>query len=92
MRHGLATAASRFALAGVGIDPGRGLRAARRRGRANSHPVHYRDARTTGVPDRVHAALPRPSFSGHRHPSNCRFNTIYQLAARPCSRTGEPYC
>ena len=84
MRHGLATAASRFALAGVGIDSwgvDYGLLDAS--GALLGNPVHYRDVRTTGVPDRVHAALPAAELYGVTGIQQLPFNTIYQLAATP---------
>ena len=87
MRHGLATAASRFALAGVGIDSwgvDYGLLDAS--GALLGNPVHYRDVRTTGVPDRVHAALPAAELYGVTGIQQLPFNTIYQLAATPMLR------
>ena len=45
------------------------------------NPVHYRDSRTDGVPDRVAALISRrPALRDHRHPE-LPFNTLYQLVA-----------
>jgi len=45
--------------------------------------VHYRDARTAGVPARVHAAVPAAELYAVTGIQQLPFNTIYQLAATP---------
>jgi rhamnulokinase len=45
------------------------------------NPVHYRDARTDGVPDAVHARVPAADLYGVTGLQVLPFNTIYQLAA-----------
>lgn len=46
-----------------------------------ANPVHYRDARTDGVADAVHAALPRPELYATTGLQTLAFNTVYQLVA-----------
>ena len=87
VRHGLAAAARRFALAGVGIDSwgvDYGLLDAS--GALLGNPVHYRDARTEGVTARVHAAVPAAELYAVTGIQQLAFNTIYQLAATPMLR------
>ena len=87
VRHGLAAAARRFALAGVGIDSwgvDYGLLDAS--GALLGNPVHYRDARTEGVTARVHAAVPAAELYAVTGIQQLAFNTIYQLAATPTLR------
>ena len=82
VRHGLAAAARRFALASVGIDSwgvDYGLLDAS--GALLGNPVHYRDARTEGVTARVHAAVPAAELYAVTGIQQLPFNTIYQLAA-----------
>jgi rhamnulokinase len=50
------------------------------------NPVHYRDARTTGVPALVHAAVPAAELYAVTGIQQLPFNTIYQLAATPMLR------
>jgi rhamnulokinase len=84
VRHGLAAAAGRFALAGVGIDSwGVDFGLLDASGALLGNPVHYRDARTTGVPSRVHAAVPAAELYALTGIQQLPFNTIYQLAATP---------
>jgi sugar (pentulose or hexulose) kinase len=84
VRHGLATAASRFALAGIGIDSwGVDFGLLDASGALLGNPVHYRDARTTGVPARVHAMVPAADLYAVTGIQHLPFNTIYQLAATP---------
>ena len=84
VRHGLAAAARRFALAGVGIDSwGVDFGLLDASGALLGNPVHYRDARTTGVPARVHAAVPAAELYAVTGIQHLPFNTIYQLAATP---------
>jgi rhamnulokinase len=47
------------------------------------NPVHYRDARTTGRPALVHAAVPAAELYAVTGIQQLPFNTIYQLAAAP---------
>ena len=84
VRHGLAAAARRFALAGVGIDSwgvDYGLLDAS--GALLGNPVHYRDARTEGMTARMHAAVPAAELYAVTGIQQLAFNTIYQLAATP---------
>jgi rhamnulokinase len=84
VRHGLAAAARRFALAGVGIDSwGVDFGLLDASGALLGNPVHYRDARTTGVPARVHASVPAAELYAVTGIQQLPFNTIYQLAATP---------
>ena len=84
VRHGLAAAARRFALGGVGIDSwGVDFGLLDASGALLGNPVHYRDARTTGVPSRVHAAVPAAELYALTGIAQLPFNTIYQLAATP---------
>jgi len=87
VRHGLAAAARRFALAGVGIDSwGVDFGLLDASGALLGNPVHYRDARTSGVPARVHAAVPAADLYAVTGIQQLPFNTIYQLAATPMLR------
>jgi rhamnulokinase len=45
------------------------------------NPVHYRDARTDGVPDRLHASVPAADLYTTTGVQVLPFNTVYQLAA-----------
>jgi rhamnulokinase len=45
------------------------------------NPVHYRDARTDGVPERLHATLPAERLYATTGVQVLPINTIYQLAA-----------
>ncbi len=84
VRHGLEAAARQFPLASAGIDSwGVDFGLLDEAGALLGNPVHYRDARTTGVPDRVHAALPAAELYGVTGIQQLPFNTIYQLAATP---------
>jgi len=84
VRHGLELAARRFALAGLGIDSwGVDFGLLDASGALLGNPVHYRDARTTGVPARVHAAVPAAELYAVTGIQQLPFNTIYQLAATP---------
>jgi len=84
VRHGLELAARQFPLASAGIDSWGvdfGLLGAS--GALLGNPVHYRDARTAGVPARVHAAVPAAELYAATGIQQLPFNTIYQLAATP---------
>jgi len=87
VRHGLAQAARRFPLAGVGIDSwGVDFGLLDESGALLGNPVHYRDARTEGVAARVHAAVTRDELYAVTGIQQLPFNTIYQLAATPMLR------
>ena len=45
------------------------------------NPVHYRDGRTDGVPERLHATLPAADLYAVAGVQELPFNTIYQLVA-----------
>jgi rhamnulokinase len=69
-------------LDGVGIDSwavDHGLLDAT--GALLGNPVHYRDARTEGVADRVHATLPAAGLYATTGVQVLPFNTVYQLVA-----------
>ncbi len=87
MRHGLAEAARRFPLSGVGIDSwGVDFGLLDESGALLGNPVHYRDARTEGVAARVHAVVPADELYAVTGIQQLPFNTIYQLAATPMLR------
>jgi rhamnulokinase len=68
--------------AGVGIDSwavDHGLLDAT--GALLGNPVHYRDRRTDGVPERVHAMLPAAELYAVNGLQVLPFNTVYQLVA-----------
>jgi rhamnulokinase len=50
-------------------------------GRLLANPVHYRDARTEGVPERVWATLPPAELYAATGLQYAPFNTLYQLVA-----------
>ncbi len=52
------------------------------------NPRHYRDDRTAGVIDTVHAAAPAEKLYGINGLQHLPFNTLYQFAADP--RIHEP--
>ena len=84
VRRGLTAAARRFPLAGAGIDSwGVDYGLLDETGALLANPVHYRDARTAGVPARVHAAVPAAELYAVTGIQQLPFNTIYQLAATP---------
>lgn len=45
------------------------------------NPVHYRDARTVGIADRVHRSVPAEELYAANGVQVLAFNTLYQLAA-----------
>jgi rhamnulokinase len=51
------------------------------RGRLMANPVHYRDRRTDGVPERVFALVPRDEVYGTTGIQVMAINTLYQLAS-----------
>jgi sugar (pentulose or hexulose) kinase len=79
---GLRAAAGEFELASVGIDSwgvDYGLLDAD--GALLGNPVHYRDARTAGVAERVHASVGRRETYQVTGTAQLPLNTIYQLVA-----------
>jgi rhamnulokinase len=84
VRRGLELAARQFPLASAGIDGwGVDYGLLDEAGALLGNPVHYRDARTRGVPARVHAAVPAAGLYAVTGIQQLQFNTIYQLAATP---------
>ncbi|HET9974602.1 MAG TPA: rhamnulokinase family protein [Streptosporangiaceae bacterium] len=84
VRRGLAAAAGRFPLASAGVGSwGVDYGLLDETGALLGSPVHYRDRRTEGVADRVHAAVPAAELYAVTGIQQLRFNTIYQLAATP---------
>ncbi len=82
VRHGLELAARRFPLASAGIDSwGVDFGLLGETGALLGNPVHYRDGRTEGVADRVHATVPAAEIYAVTGIQQLPFNTIYQLAA-----------
>jgi rhamnulokinase len=51
------------------------------RGRLVSNPVHYRDRRTDGIPERVFALVPRDEVYATTGIQVMAINTLYQLAS-----------
>jgi rhamnulokinase len=79
---GLRAAGARSPLHAIGIDSwavDHGLLDAT--GALLGNPVHYRDARTEGVPDRLHATLPAADLYAIAGVQELPFNTVYQLVA-----------
>ena len=79
---GLRAAAGTFELASAGIDSwgvDYGLLDAD--GALLGNPVHYRDARTAGVAERVHASVGRREMYQVTGTAQLPINTIYQLVA-----------
>jgi rhamnulokinase len=84
VQHGLRAAAREFPLASAGIDSwGVDYGLIDSSGALLGNPVHYRDARTTGVAARVQAALPAEELYAVTGIAQLPINTIYQLAATP---------
>jgi rhamnulokinase len=79
---GLRAAAGEFELASVGIDSwGVDYGLLDSGGALLGNPVHYRDARTAGVAERVHATLSRREMYQVTGTAQLPLNTIYQLVA-----------
>jgi rhamnulokinase len=79
---GLAVAARGGPLASIGVDTWAvdyGLLDAN--GALLGNPYHYRDSRTDGVPEKVHAARSHAELYAENGLQLLPFNTIYQLAA-----------
>jgi rhamnulokinase len=90
VRDGLRTAARQFPLASVGIDSwGVDYGLLDETGALLGNPVHYRDARTEGMADRVLAAVTADEMYAVTGIAQLPFNTIYQLAATPMLRHGR---
>jgi rhamnulokinase len=80
IRKGAALAGGR--LSGIGIDTwGVDFGLLDEQGKLISNPVHYRDARTDGVMDRVFEIAPREDVFKTTGIQFLQFNTLYQLAA-----------
>lgn len=68
-------------LASVGIDTwGVDYALMDKHGRMLSDPVHYRDSRTDGMPERVDRVIPPEELYGVAGIQTLNFNTLYQLA------------
>src|SRR5215469_300690 len=79
---GLRAASGEFELASVGIDSwGVDYGLLDSGGALLGNPVHYRDARTTGVAERVHAALGAREMYQATGTAQLPLNTVYQLVA-----------
>jgi sugar (pentulose or hexulose) kinase len=84
VQQGLQAAAREFPLASAGIDSwGVDYGLIDSAGALLGNPVHYRDARTSGVAARVHAGLPADELYAVTGIAQLPLNTIYQLAATP---------
>ena len=79
---GLRAATGEFELASVGVDSwGVDYGLLDSGGALLGNPVHYRDARTVGVAERVHASLSRREMYQVTGTAQLPLNTIYQLVA-----------
>ncbi len=79
---GLRAACAEFEPASVGIDSwGVDYGLLDSGGALLGNPVHYRDARTTGVAERVHASVSRQEMYQVTGTAQLPLNTIYQLVA-----------
>jgi rhamnulokinase len=58
-------------------------------GRLLGNPVHYRDGRTQGVPERVAAVIPEEKLYAQTGLQKQPFNTIYQLLAEPFAEAAD---
>src|SRR6516165_9543457 len=79
---GVRAASGKFELASLGVDSwgvDYGLLDAD--GALLGNPVHYRDARTAGVAERVHASVSRREMYQVTGTAQLPLNTIYQLVA-----------
>ncbi len=88
---GLRAAAGQFELASVGIDSwgvDYGLLDAD--GALLGNPVHYRDARTAGVAERVHASVGRREMYRSRVPPSCRSTPSTSSWPRGTRRSSRP--
>lgn len=69
-------------LASVGIDSwGVDFGLVDASGALLGNPVHYRDTRTEGIPERVHATLPAADLYAASGIQHAAFNTVHQLIA-----------
>ena len=67
-------------VASIGIDTwGVDYALIDRGGRMLSNPVHYRDTRTEGVPERMSRVVPAAELYGVTGIQTLNFNTVYQL-------------
>ncbi len=79
---GLRAASAEFGLASVGIDSwGVDYGLLDSGGVLLGNPVHYRDARTAGIAERVHTTLSRREMYQVTGTAQLPLNTIYQLVA-----------
>jgi rhamnulokinase len=79
---GLRRAGAGGAIASVAVDTwGVDYALLDERGRLLANPVHYRDARTEGVPERVFARVPRDEVYATTGIQVMPINTLYQLAS-----------
>ncbi|HET6530537.1 MAG TPA: rhamnulokinase family protein [Actinoplanes sp.] len=58
-------------------------------GRLLGNPVHYRDERTRGVPERVAEIIPEDKLYAQTGLQKQPFNTLYQLLADPFAATAD---
>ena len=80
--HGLAAAADRAELAGIGVDAwGVDYALLDDRDRALGLPFHYRDERTAGMVERAHALVDRESLYAATGIQTMPINTVFQLLA-----------
>ncbi|HEY5628376.1 MAG TPA: FGGY family carbohydrate kinase, partial [Candidatus Limnocylindrales bacterium] len=84
---GLRRAGAAGALASVAVDTwGVDFGLLDERGRLLANPVHYRDRRTDGVPERVFALVPHDEVYATTGIQVMPINTLYQLAAMALER------
>ncbi len=84
---GLRRAGAGGALASVAVDTwGVDFGLLDERGRLLANPVHYRDGRTDGVPERVFSVVPRDEVYATTGIQVMPINTLYQLASMALDR------
>ncbi|HEY4752181.1 MAG TPA: FGGY family carbohydrate kinase, partial [Candidatus Limnocylindrales bacterium] len=87
VENGLRRAGEAGAVASVAVDSwGVDFALVDGRGRLLANPVHYRDARTVGVPERVFETVPRDEVYATTGIQVMPINTLFQLAAMTCDR------
>ena len=78
-------------VASIGIDTwGVDYALIDRGGRMLSNPVHYRDTRTEGVPERMSRVVPAAELYGVTGIQTLNFNTVYQLYREREEAPGPP--
>lgn len=82
IKTGITKAVQKGGFDAVGIDTwGVDFGLLDEKGRLLQNPVHYRDARTEGVPEQVFSAISKEEIYSRTGNQFMRINTLYQLAA-----------